>query len=359
MSERWQAFHEQKRAFEHAGDKERLKMVRTFDEAFAHIETNPIEMVQRLRSGRDLARQLGEPWWVFFYEVWMANAIAANVRDSLGGLRQALHCVNELRKPRLQHHPWRFSACNTLLGCYLETDPLGHLDAIRQALKQLDRELPPGPSEDRYLMLSNKRDYYIVQSKLKQAEAVAIKHQSLFDADRGGSTWYLVFAIMDLCWIAFRRKDWDGLAHHAEHAEKITAPLERMQLRWAESPLWLAIVARRRGDEMAAQRRRRIAESRIAHLGKRPAEEHHDALAHFHEVGGDLEAALAVRDEQIAKLQGTGRAFHECATHLKRCRLLARLGRLSAADLDLAREPAARLKYPEAHLRQVNRMTIQ
>ncbi|MFO0928288.1 MAG: hypothetical protein U0736_14820 [Gemmataceae bacterium] len=87
-----------------------------------------------------------------------------------------------------------------------------------------------------------------------------------------------------------------------------------------------------------------------------PDASYRDAECAFHEAGGGLERALAVREREREQVRGRGRLAYECECELKRCRLLHRLGRLSAADLAAARTAAGRLRQPAGAQAAIDRL---
>jgi hypothetical protein len=85
-------------------------------------------------------------------------------------------------------------------------------------------------------------------------------------------------------------------------------------------------------------------------LGMSPTPSYFTATAAFHEQAGDLGAALAIREEELANVRGRNRRLHECRTHIERCRLLARLKRPLGENLDHALAAAAELRSPDRHV---------
>src|SRR5262249_7157049 len=80
---------------------------------------------------------------------------------------------------------------------------------------------------------------------------------------------------------------------------------------------------------------------------KKPADElYFDALCAFHELGGDLAAALEARERQAALLAGRGQPAAECLCALHRVALLARMGRPVDAAADEVPAAAARPRRP-------------
>lgn len=347
MSDLWQWFFDREYEYQAAGDKDRLRMAHFRGEAFRLAEHDPAGMVQMYKQARDLAKRLNEPWWVFLYEVWLEIAYENHLRDLDNALKQALHCVNEARKPILREHPWREAAYNNLLGCYVLIDPVGYADAIRDCIAHLEQEIPQGPGEHRYMMMVQECLFWMALDNLDEAQKVIDKHLGLFDQDRAPNEWYAIFPLQYQCWIDARRGNWAKLRESAKLAESMATGHQSAQLDVAQARMWAALAARRLGEEADAARRFRLVLNMIQRLEKSPCPEHYDALAWYHESGGELDKALEVREQQLAKLAGQGRHGHECETHLKRCELLARLGRLTKTDVHKTRDATNALKNPE------------
>jgi hypothetical protein len=117
--------------------------------------------------------------------------------------------------------------------------------------------------------------------------------------------------------------------------------------------MWQALLERRAGQEDRASSLYRQASQRIARLGMPPDAAYRDAECAFHEQAGRFDLALAAREAELALLQDRGRHFLESTAHLKRCRLLVRLGSLKDTDLEAARVVARRLRVPEPVLAQL------
>src|SRR5262249_27969759 len=117
---------------------------------------------------------------------------------------------------------------------------------------------------------------------------------------------------------------------------------------------WQAVLARRAGDERRGGRLFAQAAAKRAALRSPPEREYPDAAALYHELGNDLETALQVREWEAALVTNRGRAAYECEAHVKRCGVLARLGRLRTADLDATRELARRLLNPDKALAEID-----
>ena len=127
----------------------------------------------------------------------------------------------------------------------------------------------------------------------------------------------------------------------------------------AEFLLWARSRPSRAGDEVGGQRLLRQAVSRAARLQSVRSYSFYNALCAFHRRRGDLSAALAVRDRELATLVGKGQFLDECQARVDRCRLLRQMGRPLADDLAAAREAAKRLRDPAAHLAELDRIEAE
>jgi hypothetical protein len=354
----WDWFFECVSEFRAAGDEERLRMADLHDQGFALQETDPDRALAAFTEGRQLAERLGESWWALFYDVWRVIALLGYKNDFRSVLDLAVHCALEVRKPHYAGHPWRFAAYNNLIAAYVGIDAEGYAEQIQQALAYLEAELPPEPNDDRYVMLGEKRHFFMATDRFAEAHQVAMTHLSLIDADDDPSNvgWYSVSVNADLCWLSWRLGDWEAVAGYAAATEEVARRVHQSESELAEALLWQAVLARRGGDEETAKRRHRAATARMGRLRRPASDEYFDALVLYHELGENLGLALKVRDRELQTVAGTGQLAYECQAHLKRCRLLARMGRLTDADLQAARAAARTLRKPGKPLAQIERI---
>jgi hypothetical protein len=353
----WDWFHDCCRQFAAAGDEERLRMAALHDEGFNCQETDPNRSIAVFTEGRQLAERLGEPWWVLFYDTWRVIATLGYKKDFRNVLDLAVRCALEVRKPQYAGHPWRFAAFNNLVHAYVGIDADGYAAEIEDALAYLEAEIPPGPNDDRYVMLGDKRAFLIERGLLPEAYAVAQTQVALVDSDGGNADWYAVQVHSALCWLCAQSGDWDGVAAHAETTEKLARRRGQCETELAEAQLWQAVLARRAGDEAQAGRAYRTATARMARLRTPPSPDYHDALALYFALAGDLPRALRVRDRELESIVERGRLAYECRVRIKRCRLLAQMGQLQEADLAVARASAGKLRLPERFLAEIGQIT--
>ncbi|MGE3804195.1 MAG: hypothetical protein AB7K24_05945 [Gemmataceae bacterium] len=355
MTDIFEWFLEQEEEFEMKGDHARLAMASLYTKGSALSDSDPQAMIRLFREGRDHARRLREPWWVFFYEVWLTTGYLWGVCDLNNALHLALHCVNETRKPELKEHPFRITAHNTLLSAYLEIDPLGYAGAIRESLRSLSREIPRQAFGHRYVLLGQQAYFLLVQGRWKQARKLAMRMLAEYDQHQSNNDWFLMSAYLSLCAFAWRERQAAELRQFAVEAEKIARDFES-GFEVAGAQVWQAVAARLNSDEKLAKRLVRSARNRVRRLGKRPTMGYYDALVAFHELGEDLERCLEARTAELKHIEGTGRLGYEADVRIKRCELLARLGRLAAPDLAQVRASLKPLKNPQPYRKRLDKL---
>jgi hypothetical protein len=327
------------------GDARRLRLAGIVYDVDAVRESRPDQALALIDEARALARDLAEPWWGLFYDDRRAGVLMKYMGDARGGLEQAVRNVLRLRSPAFACFPWRSRVHDHLVVGYLNTDPIGYADEIRAALDHLETELPDGGSP-RYLLLARRRWLAAELGRPDEAEAHARAGLALAadDPDRWTAASHAVFCYSHLCHAAWLRGG-DGLAALAGEGEAL-ARTTGHRLEHAEFQLWRALLARRDGDQAAARRLAHQARARVARLGMPPDHIYFDALAAFHLEAGEVEHALAARDRELALLVGRDRWHAEARCRAERCRLLDRLGRLTAADVEETRRARARLRRP-------------
>lgn len=346
----WEMNTRLREEFELRGDRERVRMADLCNHALDVAEENPDKACSMMLEGRRLAEQLGEPWWVFFYEVWYAYAVMDHKLDYSEILDDVVACAVKAQRPEFLDHPWRIAAMNALLNAYLAIDPVGYADEVHKALVYVDSILPPGPGDDRFVLTKKKIQYNQELGHLDKALALSLGYVKLTD-EHGCSPWYQCQAYFLLAWTYYYRREWEELQGILGPIEDLTrVPRNRMAPNLVQVLLMKASLLRRAGQSQEAQQAFQEANFRQARLGEVPTSEFYEVKAHYQVLGGELEAGLQTRVDEIATLTGRGMLVDECKAHVQRCRLLRQLGRLTDEALEQAREAARKLRKPEQPL---------
>jgi hypothetical protein len=357
MNEFWDWVYARQAEYHIAGDRERARLPLYWGQAFEFRETDPAHAEAILREGWHLAQSLGEPWWTMVLLHWRLQSLMHWLKDYREVVELAVRNSVAASKPENAAFPARWYVYLDLATAYRGVDPEGYAAPIREALAYLERDIPDVPLSERYLMLENLRGFHLECGDIAAAESVATWMQELADrdTDRHRVAHYLTCNYSDLCAIAVRQEDWNKLADAATEGEN-AARTAGLQMELCEFLTWQAVLARRAGDEPRARRLHATAAAKIAGLRMPPQREYPDAVALFHELGGELDKALPVRDRELAVLADHGRFAYECEAHLKRAALRAKMGLLRREDLDAARQVACKLRKPERALTEIERL---
>ena len=140
----------------------------------------------------------------------------------------------------------------------------------------------------------------------------------------------MIFHYSALCWMASaQRQDWEKLAEVAALGEEAARSVGK-QMELCEFLAWQSVLARRAGDEPRARRLHAQAAAKMAALRMPSEREYPDATALFHELGGDLDKALQMREWELANIASTGRVAYECEIHHQTGRTACEDGALAA-----------------------------
>jgi hypothetical protein len=293
---------------------------------------------------------------VLFYDLWKLESLIYYKDDYREVVDLAVKATLELRKSIFEHYPLRFGIYCNLVAAYLCVDPRGHAAAVHEALEYLRTQTPP-EGGDRYLLQARRHWFAYELGELDLALKLAIEELAMADADpdRHTARHHEVDTYKALCWISFRRGDWQTLAEYAgvgeERARAIHYPYEL-----ALFLLWQALEARREKREPQAQRLWRQGTAQMSRLGQPPGESYYDAVATFHEMGENALEAWTVRQRELETTVGKGQLAYECLVRLKRVRLLKKLGRPTDEEEQEVRQAAAKLRAPEWYLGELERV---
>src|SRR5579864_561896 len=123
------------------GDKDRLRLVPLSRSAWQQREKDPHLAKQMLQEGLSIAERLAEKCWVASFYNDIVDVTLYYLSDFKTGLEYAVKNVVRIRTPEYIDCPFRGSICRKLIRAYLNMDPVGHADQIREALHYIETEV--------------------------------------------------------------------------------------------------------------------------------------------------------------------------------------------------------------------------
>jgi hypothetical protein len=338
-----------------ANDAERLRLLSVLYRSFALREREPEQFLAACEEGRRLAGRLREPWWVLCFEAEAVHELIHYVRDFRRALELAVAAVLEARKPIYDGCPVRERIYQDLLAVHFCIDPDGYADRIEEGFRDMEPLI--GHDLGSRLHLLNLRRWWAEQSRQPEEHYAAAQRVLLLaaeDPDNPAALHYATFVYNGLCHVNFAQDRWQELGETAALAEEASRKVGN-QVELAESFLWQALAALQ-GGQAGGHRLRKRGIQVMEGLGVPPPDGYFTALGFCHEQAGRLDEALALRERERALLQSQGRTISEVYCHRHRCRLLARLGRLTDDDVEAGRAAARRLRFPDSHLAELDRL---
>jgi hypothetical protein len=355
----WEWVAEFSRRAAEAEDMDRLRLVFLQDQLYYSRERAPLRSLALCAEGRQLARQLNEPWWDLCFQTNAGHVCVHFLRDFHQALDLTVATVLEARKPIYDGFPLRAQLYQDLLAVHFCTDPEGHAERIEEGFREIEPLLDGADLASRLHFLNMHR-WGAEQSRQVEEHHAAAQRVLALIAEHPGhpsSLHYSTFVYNGLCRVHFARKEWQELAQSALLAEQACRKIHN-QDSLAEASLWQALCALHDGETARSSRLRQQGTRFMAALGVPPTDGYFEALSLCHELAGLPEIALQVRDRELALVQAQGRTISEVYCHHERCRLLAGPGRLTAADLDSARAAARRLRFPDRHLSALEQFAV-
>jgi hypothetical protein len=347
----WDWFNAYRRDAVRSGSAERQQLAEFYRQAQSNFETNPEQALALLDQGRALAERLGEPCWVLFYDFWRCAVYMNFLDDKITARDLAVRTAVEARKPVYNDCPVRSRVHSILIDAYLFTDPIGYAEKTREALDYLERE--ELLEIDVWRLVEHKRAHLaLLCGQIEEAQQAALRHLARCENDQ----FRLANAYDLLSEIAYYGYGDLAAALKYAQANEVSARKSKQQRVLIESLCWQALFARKMGEEDKAKRLYRVATASAARLGRKFSYAYYDSLCEYHELGREPEHALRLRDQQLEQNIRGGNVHWECECRLKRCQLLARMGKPLDDELAQAREAAQKLLNPTHFLEKLDQV---
>jgi hypothetical protein len=236
------------------------------------------------------------------------------------------------------------SVYDILTHAYFYRDCLGYEKEIRESLEYIAANLPVQP--DTRLRM----DYILAELDYENGD---------FEAGRDKVMKYISRAEYSHPYrksdgyLAARRVMYAlgeiDLAHKYTELDAQVSQSGSYQRGTADALMWQAVCAKRLGNDGTAQSLFQRGLAQYEQFTIAPSLTYFDAAAEYHELCGDSEQALKLRQAQFEELPARGSLHDLALAHLQYCRLLGRMGKPVAEALQKARDFIQTLRKPSAH----------
>ncbi len=331
-------------------DFQRTQFARFHERMWEIKEKEPKKAFDLCQQAVRLAQRLHEPCWELFHAYWASEMQIYYVGDIDGGLDYATRNVAMAHKDQYVECPIRARVYITLIGVYTRIDPVGYADEIMDMVEFIEQQIPM--DRDTHQRLQYYRAWMHVEF------------------ERYGPAMDEIMKYMDMCpFSAFRQQSGYGLLTYIEidrfqynealpYAEQYEAAARRARFETGivMGLLWRAALERKLGNETQAQSLLRQGLARAAGVELENNAGYYNAISSFYEAGEDLDKAIEMRDKLLAQFEKTGRVTLITEALLQRCRLLKRQDKLTEAEIQRAKDAAARLKKPTLYLENLDKV---
>lgn len=336
------------------GKAEQIRLIEFFYHARAYMETMPQQAVMLLQQARDLAVHLNEPYLKLFYDYWITEAYLFYIDDQKTGLDLAVRTAVEARKPLYEHCPVRARVFRALVDAYMIRDPIGYADKIAETTEFMQREIPLDEDTE-HLLQARRVGLAFAFDRLDEAIQEALRFLAITEH----SDFQQTSAYGMLCRFHYLKGDLDAAEQYAAAGEQCAQRSERKGS-LASLLAWKALFSRKRGEIHYAELCYQLATSKMKALGRTPYSAYYEALCDYHELAGEPEKALVLRDQQLAEAIASTSPHGICETRLKRCELLKRMKHPALNDeLTAARDAAKALLKPAHFLAKLDRVITE
>lgn len=328
-----------------AGDTQREHLANLDYQIWDMQAKTPELALELCEKGIRLSQQLLEPCLELFYGYRAAEILLFYLMRTKLALDYATNLVTRASQQQYEQCPIRARIFITLIWAYSAFNMLGYEEEIWDMIAYMEGEIPL--DSDTHQRLQGLRALlYLLANNYRQAEEEALKYLEM----SAGSIYREMSAYEMLAKILYRSGDEERAMEYAILCEQ-KAQETRSLIHRVAAQLWQALFYRKRGDEVEAQRLFRRGVSQFSVLGVEKSGGYYDQLCRFYEAGKEYEKSLAIRDEQISKLQNT--IDNEDAlfdAYRKRCIVLKLMSKLRLADILLACDAAMNIRHSEKHL---------
>ncbi len=326
----------------------RLKWKPIYDQAVQTFKSDPERALPLFQQASQLARQTGDYPAALKCDYWTTQIHLYDLRNYAFALELAVAAALESRKSMYSDVHLHFDIQVILICAYMAVDPEGYAELIEAALTLMMAEIPPG-KRYRLSMLWVETQFALARGQWEQADSAT----QVYLAESEGDLHHVRLAGVLRAHYLFAQQRWSDLLDCARRGQEALVG-DRYDVWKVEMIAAEALACRKLGEEAAAQTAYRRATARAAASRRIPDSDYTDFLCAFHQMNGELEAAIALRQRQLQVMAGRGQHYWEVLARLALIRLLKQTRQPYDSQIEPARALIHRLRKPDALLKELD-----
>jgi hypothetical protein len=303
-----------------------LELLDKYNEAQQYHDRDPAHMQTLLEQTQQQAEQAGEHWLALFLLYRRCEAYLFTAADVRQAHDLAVRLIVQIRQPHYAECPLHAEVYRMGLDTHLFKDAVSYQAKVREMLAFVEQHTVA--HADNQALLMHRRS--LLEYELGNLpQALHWAREYLHYAE--DSAWQSASANSWLAYLCWRAGDQQAARHHAA--------LSAVQSRYSQRPLtlldalgWLAVFAHEDGASKPAQDYAAAALLQAGVWNRLPGNIY-IALSTYHQLRGELEAALDYEQRYLAATLHSGEQLWAARQHLRVCRLLGKLGKPLALPL--------------------------
>lgn len=349
-------YHRRVEAWRKAGATEQLRMIAYYGKVWGQQETNPEAGFNIITQCRNEAQRLNEPWWVLYFEYQRLATLTASMHDFGRALPLAQELMVKFAAPEGRAHSEYDSLYTSVLYTFLSIDPIGYRDELERGFAYLDSRIPREPIQDRFIFDFRRAEYLDDSERREESYDIVMKSFASTDCypDPANRPWHKAWHLFLICPLCHSLGRMEELAVQSRAMEEYARKFNTLKRVLAAALIWQATTFRVSGDQTESARAFHEGMRYLSNLAIKD-EVCADPIAAYYEAGGEWKEVVAVREKELVEVERKGMLHRACRILIDRCRLLSLAGSLTPADVERARQAAAKLRTPEWHLERLEK----
>lgn len=314
-------------------------------------ESDPEQALSLLYQGRKIAEEQRNNCLLMEFDHWIGSVILFNLGKYRQALDIAVRATVEARKPQYHTCSERANIYRLLLDAYLFYDPLGYETEIRETIELMETTM--NPHLDLWCLLQWGRALLAIAHE--DWDTALNEGMEYFARCETASEFRQADAHALLCEIYARRQEWDRVQIYAQAGEAYAYDQNDTICWYLELLAWQAYTSRRNGDEAEAQYHHQQIQRLYRNLRSKPYPAFYDGLSLYYLAADEIDAALSLRDQQLAWVLECESPYILSECRLRRFALLKQVGRDYQAEYEAAVAVASLLVKPDTYQRRLAR----